>query len=299
LRLGRVEESINAHVDAIAVFRRTKARRLEARAKTSLAGAVFVLSNFSDSIALGLEAIRIDLAIGGRFQIARTLSVIGQSYGRLGDVSRAEQYLTRARDAHQRYGDQNGRIDTLLGSAEVLIEKEDLDAAERMIVEAAAIGKVTGSAYDAVHEKILRALLARARGQPSSAVMYAFDARQVAEAQAYVAFHLYAMAIEALSRIEIGEEYTGALLATTALGTIETIEGSEFGLETRALCCEALHKVDSPNAARLSAQAKRYAEKVFAKVRDPELRNAFRARPVVKVLLDHGVSRARIDDRSV
>ncbi len=90
LRVGRVQEAVNAHADAIAVFRQVGARRLEARAKNSLAFAMFVLGRFEDAIALGLEAIRIDLAIGGRFQIARTLANIGRSFARLGDYARAE-----------------------------------------------------------------------------------------------------------------------------------------------------------------------------------------------------------------
>ena len=84
-----MHEAVDAHAEAIAVFRQVGARRPEARAKNSLAYAMFVLGRFEDAIALALEAIRIDLSIGGRFQIAKTLSNIGQCYGRLGDIERA------------------------------------------------------------------------------------------------------------------------------------------------------------------------------------------------------------------
>jgi tetratricopeptide (TPR) repeat protein len=289
LRVGRVQEAVDAHAEAIAIFRLGGARRQEARALNSLAFAMFVLGRFEDAIALGLDAIRIDLAIGGRFQIAKTLSNIGQSYGRLGDFPRAQAYFKRAREAHQRYGDQDGRADTLLGYAEVLLEAGDVDAADELVGDAGALNAVTGSAYDSVHEKILRALIARLSGDSGSAVMHAFDARQVAEAQAYVAFHFYAMAIEAVARVEIGEHHTGILLATTAMGAIETIQGSEYGLETRALCCAALEDAHSPQSPEMRQRAGRFAVKLLEGVRDTDLRATFKGRAVVRVAFGDGL----------
>jgi eukaryotic-like serine/threonine-protein kinase len=285
LRVGRVQEAVDAHAEAIAVFRQSGARRPEARAKNSLALAMFVLGRFEDAIALALEAIRIDLSIGGRFQIAKTLSNIGQCYWRLGDSDRAKSYMQRARDAHERYGDQDGRAATLLASAEIFVETGEHEQAEALIADAAALSAATGNAYDSVHEKILRALLARKRGDAGSAVMHAFDARQVAEAQAYVAFHFYAMAIEAAARVDIGEQHTGILLATTAMGAIETIQGSEYGLETRMLCCAALAIAGSPQAAELRRRAGGYAREVHDLIRDPELRQSFGSRRLVAPLL--------------
>lgn len=285
LRVGRVQEAVDANAEAIAVFRRAGAKRMEARAKNSLAFAMFVRGDFEDAIALALEAIRIDLAIGGRFQIAKTLSNIGQSYSRLGDYERAQAYLRRARDAHQRYGDQDGRADTLLASAEALLERGDVDVADAYVRDSAALSAGTGSTYDIVHEKIVRALLARRIGDTKEAVLYAFEARQTAEAQAYVAFHFYAMALEALSRVEVGEHHTGILLATTAMGAIETVQGSEYGLETRSLCVEALQLAGSPQATDMRNRAGAFALRLLDNVRDPELRASFAARPIVASLL--------------
>jgi eukaryotic-like serine/threonine-protein kinase len=293
LRVGRVQEAVRAHAEAIAVFRRCGARRQEARAKNALAHAMFVLGRFEDSIALGLEAIRIDLAIGGRFQIAKTLANIGHSYARLGDLARAQAYFKRAREAHQRYGDQDGRAGTLLGYAEVLLDVGDLTLADELVGDAGALNAVTGSAYDSVHEKILRALLARTEGDSGSAVMHAFDARQVAEAQAYVAFHFFAMAIEAAARVDIGEQHTGILLATTAIGAIETIQGSEYGIETRVLCVEALEAAGSPQSPEMRERAARYTRQLVSLVRDAELQKGFLGRPAVRTLLGTPSSRAR------
>jgi len=285
LRVGRVQEAVNAHAEAIAVFKQTGAQRSEARAKNSLAFAMFVLGRFEDAIALSLEAIRIDLSIGGRFQIAKTLSQIGQCYWRLGETARAQTYLKRAREAHERYGDQDGRCDTLLSSAQILIEMGDLEAAEAAIGDASALIAATGNDYDSVHEKLVRALLARKRGDHKSAVMLAFYARQVAEAQAYVAFHFYAMAIEAASRVDKAEPHMGILLATTAMGAIETLQGSEYGLETRLLCVHALSAAASPQAAEFNRRTSKYAQTLHGLIRTADLRKSFAERPLLASFL--------------
>jgi tetratricopeptide (TPR) repeat protein len=288
-RVGRVHEAIEAQAEAVAVFRRAGARRLEARAKNSLAYGLLVLGRFEDGIALALDAIRIDLSIGGRFQIAKTLNTIGECYASLGDFERALAYMRRARDAHERYGDQDSRADTLLSLAEILIEIGDFAAAEPLVGDAGALTAVTGSTYDSVHEKILRALLARIAQDPPRAVLHAFDARQAAEAQAYVAFHFYAMAIESCARVEMGEQHTGILLATTAMGAIETLQGSEYGLHTRALCWQALRKAGSPQADEARRRAADYVRRLLGQIRDAEFAVSFRKRRMVREILE-GVS---------
>src|SRR5690606_16144212 len=265
---------IEAQAEAVAVFRKAGARRLEARAKNSLAYGLLVLGRFEDGIALALEAIRIDLSIGGRFQIAKTLNTIGECYASLGDFERALAYMHRARDAHERYGDQDSRADTLLSLAEVLIEVGNVSAAEPLVGDAGALTAGTGSTDDSVHEKIL----------------HAFDARQAAEAQAYVAFHFYAMALEACARVEMGEQHTGILLATTAMGAIDTLQGSEYGLHTRVLCWEALRKAGSPQAEEARRRASEYVRKLLGYIRDPGFQQSFVRRTMVAEVLGKGTA---------
>ncbi len=134
-------------------------------------------------------------------------------------------------------------------------------------------------------------VLARAAGDPSTAVLSAFDARQAAEAQAYVAFHFYAMAVEAVARVEVGEVHTGILLATTAMGAIETLQGSEYGLQTRALCCEALRRAGSPQAEEMRERAAKYAGALLEGIRDRQFRAMFVNRvPVAEVLSERRTS---------
>jgi tetratricopeptide (TPR) repeat protein len=284
-RVGRVIEALDAYAESIAVFQHVGARRMEARAKTSMAFAMFVLGRYEDGISLARQAVQIDSAIGGRFRIAKSLANTGLCYAGAGDYERGLDFLHQAREAHERYGERDSRADTLLALSEVLLERGELDSATGYVGDAAALIQVTESRYDATHERLLRALLARARGDIHEAVQRAAEARRAAETQAYASFQFYAMAIEAVGRVEIGELHTGILLATTALGAVEALQGSEYSLEVRALCCEALEKAGSPQTAEMRRRAARHAQATADGLRDPHLWQVFMLRPPVVALL--------------
>jgi tetratricopeptide (TPR) repeat protein len=284
LRVGKVSESIHALAEAIAIFRESGHRRQEARAKSSLAFAVYINGDYEDAISLGFEAIRLDLSIGGRFQMAKTLANIGQCFARLGVFAKAENYYARAREAHERYDDYDSRAETLLRSAELLIELGSLEAATKFLEDAEANSDQESNSYDAVHSKLLRAFIARAQSNSASAILGAFDARLVAEQQAYVSFHFLAMALEAAVRVDVGEHHIGSLLATTTLAALEAAQGIEYGVETRALCLDALERTGTKQLDDLRMKAARHVGDITSRIRDPELRRSFMEREVVQRL---------------
>ncbi len=287
--VGRVDDAVKSYIEALAVFRAVGARRSEARVMTSLAFAMFVLERFEDVIALGLESVKIDLSIGGRFQIAKTLSNVGQAYARLGDLGRGLSFLRRAREAHERYADQDSRADTLLCTAGILLEAGDVDAAHTLVGDAGALVAVTGSVYDLVNERIIRACIARLAGDAQSAVAFASEARQTAEAQALMSFHIYATAVEAAARVDAGEHHTGVLLARTAFGAIENVGGSEYGIEVRALCCDAIRRGSPSTADDAYQRAAAHVRKVAGFIRDPELKRSFLSRALVeRIVIEAG-----------
>jgi serine/threonine protein kinase/tetratricopeptide (TPR) repeat protein len=286
-RVGRVREAVDAYVEAIAVFRRAGARRQEARAKNALAYAMFVQGRYEDAIAVALESIQIDLSIGGRFQLAKTLTNIGHSYARLGDQERALAYLERARQTHERYGDQDGHADTLIVSAEVFLELGRNDEAEAFLVQAKEMATATNNAYDITHASVVSAALSRLRRESKAAVGSALEARRAAEHQALVAYHFYAFAIEAAARVDAGEVHSATLLATTALGAVENLQGCEYGLEIRVLCADALKRAASPQAPAARQRAVDYAVALMNTVREPRLKKKFLERPLVTALFDN------------
>ncbi len=284
-RLGRTHEAVGVYAESIALLRTVGAKRNEARTKNALAYAMFVLARYEDAVALAMSSVALDLSIGGRFQIAKTLTNIGQCYARLGDLPRALAYLKRARDAHERYGDQDGRTDTLLISAQVLIAAGDLDGAATFVGDARALVAVTGNAYDATNELITRAVLLRARGEIRACAEVAMLARPAAQARGLASYHLFATAIEAEARAELGEFANASLLAQTASGLVESTEGSEYALEVRVLAARALELSGDILAPEAYARARAYARKILGNIRDQRLRGLFLARKEVTTLL--------------
>ncbi len=298
-RAGRTIAATESHAQAIAIFKSVGARRSEARARNALGFALFVLGRYEDCIAMCLSSIAIDVQIGGRFQVAKTLANIGVAYARLGDTTHGLAYLTRAREAHERYDDKDGRIDTLLVTATVHLELGELDRAQQLLGDASALATVSGNIYDRIHQLIVQALVARHERDSMAAATYAAEARQLAEGQALVSYHVFATALEAAARVESGDTQSGVLLATTAMGVIEAMEGSEYSIEVRSLCCEAVilaHGAapEGSSAPNMTADVCRRAldqvDKIAGYVRDPKLREQFFRRPPVKSIVESAIN---------
>lgn len=171
-------------------------------------------------------------------------------------------------------------------SAQVDIELGDTATAEAFVRDASALISATGNAYEKAYEDLVRALLAREQRQPLEAVRCAADARRHAESTALVAFHFFAMAIEASARVDLGEMHTATLLATTALGAVENLQGCEYGLEIRSLCADALKRAGSPQAPSARQRAVDYANALMLTIRDARLRKLFPQRPMNAALFE-------------
>jgi hypothetical protein len=196
----------------IAVFRRVGARRQRgaraqlARVRDVRAGAVRGRDRPSPR-----GDPRSTSASAAASRSPRPCPTSAQAFARLGRHARDRlTYLRHARArAHERYGDQDSRADTLLSSASILIEEGDVDAAQTLArrrrgahrgdeqrrtsasptsgsSRACPRARATATPTDRHRE--------RARGPP-----------QTAEAQGWMSFHIYAMAIEAAARVDAGE----------------------------------------------------------------------------------------------
>ncbi len=285
LRTGRLEESVHVCARSIALFRHTGARRDEGRAKYSLARALAMRGDYEDAIALAFETIRIDLSLGARFQLAKTLSHIAQCYARLGAFERAELYFERATEAHARYQDVDARHDSLVMWSELALERGELDQASDLLTRARHALESDERAYDSVRQGLAGTSLLRAQGSAARAAAQALETRKLAESKTYIALHFQAMALEAAARADLGERHDAILLATTALGALEALEGSDYAIESRALCIEAVTRVGLPTAGTLKERAAAYVRELNGRIRDPHLRASFQARKPVALLL--------------
>jgi serine/threonine protein kinase/predicted ATPase len=285
-RVGRVREAVDAYADAIAYAKIANARRLEARIRNALAFAMWVQGRYEDALALGQQSLTLDLSIGARFALAKTITNLAVAFARLGDLPTARAHLQRAGELHERYGDEESRADYMIVLAEISLEYGDLDEARTVVDEALALATAARNAYDSTHAKLVRAALHLAERQPRRAAELALEARHEAESQALVAYMYYAMALEASARVEIGEVHIATLLGTMALGGVETVQGCEYGLEIRLLCADALKRAGSPQAPTARQRAVDYATALSNEIRDPRFRRLFSMRPPILALFD-------------
>jgi hypothetical protein len=89
------------------------------------------------------------------------------------------------------------------------------------------------------------------------------------------------------------------LLATTAMGAIETLQGSEYGIPTRALCCEALARAGSPQSHEIRERARAYVSRLVEYIRDPIFRELFVKRRVVQEILLESPQPSKSPERSL
>jgi hypothetical protein len=93
------------------------------------------------------------------------------------------------------------------------------------------------------------------------------------------------MALEARLRVDVGEDHAGTHLCTRALSDLEDLQGTEHGLVTRALCCEALRAAGSRQADEMQTRAAKHVEELLNAIRDEDHRRLFLKRPPVRSLL--------------
>jgi tetratricopeptide (TPR) repeat protein len=203
------------------------------------------------------------------------------------------RYLRRARDAHDRYKDHDAQLDTALVTASVLLELGRIEEAGAQLDKAREAPAEGAAVYDKVHICIVTALCALAGEHFEEAVDSAQQATKLAEEQALVSYRVYARAIEASGRAQLGDHATARTLAFSALTSVEELEGSEYGIEVRALCCATLSRVtatDTGPAAAMSheayARARDYVESLAQHIRKPELLTSFHERPPVRKILE-------------
>jgi hypothetical protein len=186
-------------------------------------------------------------------------------------------------------------VDTLLVSASVLIEQGDVAEARQLFGDASALLTVSSSVYDRIHRLIVAALLERAENNPKAAAASAAEARKMAEGQALVSYHVYGTAIEAAARVDLGDTQAGVLLATTALGAVEGMEGSEYGIEVRSLCCQAVIRAiasestgrsGSTMTADVCRRALNQVDRIAGYIREPRMRELFFQRPPVRAIVE-------------
>ncbi len=282
-RAGRVEAAIDAYREALVIAREHKARLYEARVNNALSYAMLVRGHYEATIFYAMEAIRIDLEVGGRFQMAKTLTNLGHAAARLGDHARAQEYLAHARTAHARMHDQDGYADTLLVSAEIALEYETPEIAASWLLEARA-QLPKASRYDQIHEQIVTSLVAVAEGDWTLAIQTSQRAALVATKLSLFAFEGYALAVLGLACAKLSKFEAAGLACARASAIAESNQMGEFHIEALGVLLSATQLFDDALHTRLKHHLARSIAECEAAISTPSVREAFRKRPLVRNL---------------
>ena len=284
-RVGRVEDAQRTYAEAIAVFRRVGAIRLECRSLMSLGYALYVQGRYEDAIALTIDALHKLRRIDSKLHVAVGLSTIGACYAGLGDSARALVYLRRAEQHHERYLDYDSYGETRILTALVHVDTGDLEEGEAHLAGTEAFIAVKPNAYDLVHALLARAYVSLKRGEFVRAQRTAIEASRFAQAQSLLSFQLFSLALQAEAAMRLGSPHEAYHLVTMALGPVEAVQGCEYGLAIRAICTHILVELRSPQAAATLERSLAFTQSVAVRIRSPHLRACFLRRESVQSLL--------------
>jgi serine/threonine protein kinase/tetratricopeptide (TPR) repeat protein len=284
-RVGRVEDAQRTYAEAIAVFRRVGAVRLECRSLMSLSYALYVQGRYEDAIALTIEALQKLRRIDSKIHVAVGLSTIGACYAGLGDAERALAYLRHAERYHERFLDYDSYGETRILTALIHVDSGDLLEGEAHLAGTEAFIAVKPNAYDLVHALLARAYVSLKSGDYVRAQRTAVEASRFAQAQSLLSFQLFSLALQAEAAMRLGSPHEAYHLVTMALGPVEAVQGCEYGLLIRSTCTGILTELRSPTAEATLKRSMQFAHGVAARIRNPRLRARFLRRDVVQSLL--------------
>lgn len=284
-RVGRVEDAQRTYAEAIAVFRRVGAVRLECRSLMSLGYALYVQGRYEDAIALTVEALQKLRRIDSKIHVAVGLSTIGACYAGLGDADRALAYLRRAERHHERYLDYDSYGETRILTALVHVDQGDLVEGEAHLAGTEAFIAAKPNAYDLVHALLARAYVCLESGEYIRAQRTAIEASRFAQAQSLLSFQLFSLALQAEAAFRLGSPHEAYHLVTMALGPVEAVQGCEYGLAIRAICTRILAELRSPQAEATLKRSLQFTQSIARRIRSPRLRARFLQREVVQSLL--------------
>ena len=283
-RAGRADAAIEAYREALVIAREHKARLYEARINNALSYAMLVCGRYEETIAYALEAIRIDLEVGGHFQVAKTLTNLGHAAARLGDYARASDYFAHARSAHVRVYDEEGYADTLLVSAAFALEYESLEIARGWLSQARS-HLPKASHYDRVHEQLVTSLVSLMDSQWGQAASAAQAAALLATKLSLFAFEGYALSVLAVACAKLSKVSEAKIAIARARAIAESTQKGEFLIESLGMLVDATALVDHSGHDALSHHLARALAECEARISTQALRQAFRDRPLIRNLL--------------
>lgn len=180
---GRLDEAERAFGEALELARRLGDRLVEARASNNLASVAHLRGRPEAALSLYRGALLSYQRLGDRRGAAETWHNLSLSFRQLPDLRQADDAAVEAVRHAELAGEPALIALTMLGRAEVNLERRDYPLAAREIERAFELADKAGDQLGVAEARRLAALLAYRQGEYSRARTEAEAAREVALAQ--------------------------------------------------------------------------------------------------------------------
>ncbi|MCG5213792.1 BTAD domain-containing putative transcriptional regulator [Streptosporangium soli] len=167
-RLGRLTDSSDCYGQALDIAREIGDRRLEAEALDDIAQNDNEAGRHAEALAGAGQALTLYTALGDRHRSADALRILGVAHTGLGEYGEAAQVFQRALDLMRESEDRRGEADLLSRLGDAVRESGDLATARSHWRAAAAIFTALDDARADALQRRLAETISSAPGRPTS-----------------------------------------------------------------------------------------------------------------------------------
>ncbi len=246
---GRLREAVSTQAEALVIYRRLGARRLEAQTLSTMGWVLVGLGEFEEALVQYKRSLRLAQDLGDRAGIGGKLASIGQAYADLGDLERAHRYLDKALELHTALADQPGLCDARISLAQVHLKERRHDEAIAGFQAGLELASQTGNRYQEIRSMIYLAFAELERGdEPTRALSLARAAVKLARECEIANGEVYGLAAEALAQLRKGELGDARRSAEAAVGAARCRAETSTAPRRSSTCSRRSPRPPAPRA---------------------------------------------------
>jgi tetratricopeptide (TPR) repeat protein len=290
-QMSRLREAIEAHAEALVIYRKLRVPRQEAKVLNNIGIVFSALGEYEEALAHYKRSLKIDQELGNRLAVAVKLANIGGLYVDVGELDKAEPYLAKALAIAGELGDPSTQTDATITLGQVYLKRGDLPRARRAFEKGhtqAAQGK---NRYQEIRGLVYLALASVGGGDPPErALALAREATDLAGKARIPIGQMYGFIAQGLALGDLGRHAESVDVGRRAVELLEgshAPEGAEEILYHYGRILLAAGRKDDAGAT-----LRRARERLLAKARrikDPTLRARFlAASPARDILAEVG-----------
>jgi predicted ATPase len=219
---GRLREAVSTQAEALVIYRRLGARRLEAQTLSSMAWVLVGLGEFEEALVQYKRSLRLAQELGDRAGIGAKLASIGQAYADLGDLARARRYIDKALELHEALADQPGLCDARISLAQVHLKEARFEEAIEGFTAGLQLAIRTHNRYQEIRAMVYLAVAQLDRGDPpAAALQLARDAVRLAREGELANGEVYGLAALARAELRSGDPQAAHRTIQRAVGLVD------------------------------------------------------------------------------